>query len=312
MKRFIRSKSDDGCINLLDCSHSSRHYKMVITNTGIEKNGGGEVKDTLLTKRQQHSHPVYHIILFSEGNYHYFHNNSKIFFKPGMLTVTSPGEMHKFGPVSVRDPNSYHFLTFCLEDSINKTPLSIPFRQLLEIYTGEKLQDAAFPVDLGKRHSIYLENAIVKITEMLNSGKDFSNFSAGLLLLEVFKLLINDCFSSRESKFSTVGDISSVEKAKNYIEKHFTEQITISKISSIAALAPNYFIRKFKEEYRITPVNYQIELKINAAKTLLKTTNYQVKRVAGEVGFRDIYYFSRQFKKTTGMSPGKFRAGKPD
>ena len=161
---------------------------------------------------------------------------------------------------------------------------------------------------LSKTQSNYIENAISKITELLNSGGgDLSSLSAGITTLEVFKIIIQECFSVGKTGINIPRDTIPEEKVKEFIEINFREELSIKDLSNIAALESNYLIRKFKNRYKTTPINYQIELKINAAKTLLQTTDFQIKKIAHETGFNDIYYFSRQFKKHTGMTPTQFR-----
>jgi len=52
---------------------------------------------------------------------------------------------------------------------------------------------------------------------------------------------------------------------------------------------------------------YQHRLRIQAASNLLLTTQHPIKKIADLVGFNDVYFFSRMFKKHKGTPPGRFR-----
>ena len=65
--------------------------------------------------------------------------------------------------------------------------------------------------------------------------------------------------------------------------------------------------KRFKKETRVSLHQYFIQLKINAAKTMLSNLSYNVSDIANFLGFEDPYYFSRLFKRKTGVSPKKFR-----
>ena len=125
-------------------------------------------------------------------------------------------------------------------------------------------------------------------------------------MLDIFNFIIHECCREAPPIDENKDNIS-LDKAKKYIEKNFNQAISIAELANIAAFEPSYFIRKFKKTFEVTPITYQMELKINAAKTLLKTTDFNISRIADQVGINDIYYFSRLFKKVTGLPPGKFR-----
>ena len=69
----------------------------------------------------------------------------------------------------------------------------------------------------------------------------------------------------------------------------------------------SWFIRNFKEYTEATPTQYIQSLRISNAQTLLETTNYNVSEIAQILGYDDPFYFSRVFKKQSGLSPSEFR-----
>ncbi len=92
-----------------------------------------------------------------------------------------------------------------------------------------------------------------------------------------------------------------------YIERNFSEDITLEKLASMAFMSKRHFGRVFKNNYHIAPIEYVINLRIAHACSLLKGTGMSVSLIALKSGFSDINYFSRCFKKIKGMSPKKYK-----
>jgi len=70
-----------------------------------------------------------------------------------------------------------------------------------------------------------------------------------------------------------------------------------------------HLCRLFRAAYGITPVRYINNLRMDQAKLLLRDTTMTVSEIAYQVGLSDAGYFSRLFRKLTGHSPGRYRAG---
>lgn len=99
-----------------------------------------------------------------------------------------------------------------------------------------------------------------------------------------------------------------VERAKRYIELHAFEPVTLSDVSREIGLSPFTTIRQFKAITGCTPHAYLLEIRLDAAKRLLAGTTASVESIAKRVGFDDLAYFSRFFKRRTGITPSGFRA----
>jgi len=63
----------------------------------------------------------------------------------------------------------------------------------------------------------------------------------------------------------------------------------------------------FKQYTGIAPVQYQLDLKIRRAREMLVSTDRTIKEIAYDLGFQSIHYFSRLFKKKTGVAPSEIR-----
>lgn len=94
---------------------------------------------------------------------------------------------------------------------------------------------------------------------------------------------------------------------KNYIDTHYTSNLNLDYLSSIAHMNKYYLIHVFKKFMNISPINYLIEKRISVSKFLLETTEYSMEQISDIVGFTSQSYFNQTFKKRVGISPTKYR-----
>ena len=88
---------------------------------------------------------------------------------------------------------------------------------------------------------------------------------------------------------------------------NYMKRITLNDISEHVAFSVSYLSRMFKEEKGINLTSYINEVRVRNAKLLLKGSDAPLSEVAYLTGFDDQSYFSKVFKKHTGVTPGKYR-----
>jgi len=104
-------------------------------------------------------------------------------------------------------------------------------------------------------------------------------------------------------------DISTVNRAKRYIEEHYKEDISRDEIAQFAYVTPNYLSKRFHEQTGMSLREYINRLRVEEAKRLLLSTNNPISTIALDMGFGNISYFSTVFRKITGLSPNEYRDG---
>ena len=95
--------------------------------------------------------------------------------------------------------------------------------------------------------------------------------------------------------------------AIDFMDSRYLEAPGLEAIAETVHLAPNYFHRKFSEIFHVTPFDYMMRRRMNAARQLLGGTGLNVKQVAARVGYDNPFYFSRLFAKHFGLSPSQLR-----
>jgi two-component system, response regulator YesN len=98
-----------------------------------------------------------------------------------------------------------------------------------------------------------------------------------------------------------------IYKAVDYIKRKYMERITLEDVAMHVYLTPSYFSKIFKSEMKCNFVTYVNKMRINASKALLSNISIPLTEISNIVGFEDQSYFTKVFKKSTGITPGKFR-----
>ncbi len=100
---------------------------------------------------------------------------------------------------------------------------------------------------------------------------------------------------------------SQVERCLGFIHEHYAREYSVEALAKSAAVSPSYLFRAFRKKTGVTPMHYRNIVRVDKAKLLLLDRALKVDAVAERVGFGDVKYFARVFKKETGTSPSEFR-----
>ncbi|MDD3278693.1 MAG: AraC family transcriptional regulator [Lachnospiraceae bacterium] len=127
------------------------------------------------------------------------------------------------------------------------------------------------------------------------------------LLSKYLTDILTDMILYTPSQTNTGNHSSLIEETVSYINEHFVEELSVNTLARQAMLSPYHFIRIFKEETGFTPHEYLINIRLNTAKYMLKTTRDSVKNICYNCGFSNESVFCTSFKKNVGMTPAAYR-----
>ena len=140
-----------------------------------------------------------------------------------------------------------------------------------------------------------------QLREMLNSikgsGNDFE------LSKKIYSLLCD--LMKPEDKSAKA--LSAVDRAKEFINNHFAEDIKVENMANAVNMSPTYFSKQFKAVTTFSPYEYLQSIRLAKAKELLLKTDLPVLEIAYRTGFNSDANFIYFFKNETGISPLKFR-----
>ncbi|MDR2020138.1 MAG: helix-turn-helix domain-containing protein [Treponema sp.] len=253
--------------------------------------------DKLAWHGRYHTHGSgdYEVHLFLEGNGLFLLNRSKFIIQGNRLFLTKPREFHSILPDAVRRPISYYAILF------EPDPAAAPDRELISLIEAR---------DLSARRSTGIESRERFLVEELyhltrDAGRERA---AEYLLLSLLYRWYGEPFP-RSGEMIPDRNIRGdhAERALALMEKSIREKLDVGSLAGRLNLSEEHFIRLFHKKLGMSPFQYFIRLKIEAASAYLVDTNLTIASVAEHFGFENPFHFSRVFKKCTGLSPCHYR-----
>ena len=145
-------------------------------------------------------------------------------------------------------------------------------------------------------------NKFTKLWQCWSNEEKYYQFLCRTMLQEILYLLL--VFHSKSNVNMALKAASPVEE---YIRKNFTQKITLEDLTQITNRSVSHTCKLFSEAYGISPKQYLLELRLNQAKKLIRSTNLSISEISAQCGFNDVFYFSRQYKIKNGLSPSAER-----
>jgi len=102
--------------------------------------------------------------------------------------------------------------------------------------------------------------------------------------------------------------MSRVDLVRQYLAEHYPEDISSETLSARFGFVPSYLSKVFRRQTGISPTEYLTGLRMAKAKELLASKpGLLIRDAAMLVGYKDPYYFSKLFKKATGLWPSEYQ-----
>lgn len=136
------------------------------------------------------------------------------------------------------------------------------------------------------------------------AGKDIARQCA--------KIMLMDPHREHQTPYGMAGfrknhNNKGVLKAQQFIEENYSEPILVKAMADVAALGERTFLRQFQAATGKSPGQYLQQVRIEAAQTLLETTDLSVDSVAESIGYMDVSAFRKLFKRIMGYTPSTYR-----
>lgn len=139
-----------------------------------------------------------------------------------------------------------------------------------------------------------------------------SGVSAQLRMKSMLFEFLYELFSQLKHSKDRGSPSDLVAYALRYIHEHYAEAVTMDQLADLLGCNSSYMYRLFKAEIGKSPNDYIIGVRMEQARQYLRTTQLNLREIALSVGYSDVYYFSRLFKKQFGVSPLQSRKRKSE
>jgi AraC-like DNA-binding protein len=235
----------------------------------------------------RHSHDYYVIGYVEAGVQAYTYRGVRHYTPAGQIFFVNPGEIHT-GEAAT--PAGYIYRTM------------YPRGGLMEQVTEDVTGRATLP---------FLKEAVVRdriLAQHLRAfhlalARDESRVIVESLLLSSLAYLITN-HADPQPRCRPVGrERDCVRRARDYIEAHCGENVSLSQLTAVVGLSPFYFARAFERETGLPPHAYLETVRIRKARELLDRGK-PIVEVSLAVGYSDQSHFTNRFKRALGITPG--------
>ena len=157
---------------------------------------------------------------------------------------------------------------------------------------GEPIEIARGVYDDWNCDGTKLSNFVERLLAAYTGSAEI--LSVKLYLLRLIHLLAQGLTYSSK-------DYNMIKPALKYIEEHFTENTHISVYAKVCHISESHLRKKFSETIGMSPIKYRNELRLTEAKNLYRN-GLTMQEISDRLGFYDVSYFSRVYKKAMGDS----------
>lgn len=239
---------------------------------------------------RRHIHRTVIIGLVDQGRRHIIHQHGMTHISENEMFVLNPGQVHS----CCCDGSSRH----------SYRVLSVSYQTLQSISRQVYKRDAP---------SLYFNDIELKSTRLVEKFKCvFKRIEnrepaakTEIILCSFLSQLVRLVSKKRSATDSKCVQKDSIQRVCRYIQTHYADPLSLEKMAGIACLSPFHFQREFKRILGITPCEYISDFRIHQSEKMLLKSESLVD-IAGRTGFVDQSHFSKVFKKTMGIPPGKF------
>lgn len=138
-------------------------------------------------------------------------------------------------------------------------------------------------------------------------SEQFIKLNLELFLLHMIRMQLNGWHSSPTVKsIKQRNDSRTYENIVSYLEEHVRERLTIDEICKDNLIGRFQLQKLFREQNQSGVIDYFSHLKIEYAKQLIRENHQNFTQISDYLGYTSVHYFSRQFKKLTGMTPSEY------
>lgn len=246
-----------------------------------------------LTTLRAAGRPDYQILYIASGKAEFILGGSPVTISAGNMVLYGPGEYQKYTYLLKDRPEVYwvHFTGYQVTGLLAEAGLSLEGRRILRTGCVSRYQEL-----------------FLSMIRELQLPRPLSTDFAALYLKE---LLLNVRRQIDEGGQNKPQLLKEMEHAVRYFNENFSAEIDIADYADGLHMSTCWFIRSFKQYVGMPPLKYLTAIRINKAKELLESTNCPVSEIGSIVGYENPLYFSRIFKKQTGLSPAGYRKSLP-
>lgn len=195
----------------------------------------------------------------------------------------------------VNEELEYYFIFY-------KASFSYPVRQEIN-YLKEKRDIFQMQYNFIPNYPFVIHDKVQSMYKSWHQSQWLERFQAKTLFYQI----VLSIYQQLSKQGIEIQQTDLTEQIKLYIEEHYTQPIRLDSIADRLNYSVSHLSALFKNETGYSLIEYVTHIRMEKAVASLRATNIALKEIAKSVGYNDVHYFNRLFKKHIGMSPGKYR-----
>ncbi len=244
-----------------------------------------------------HWHSELEIIKVSKGKLTLFINNTEYLLCCGDIMFIDGGSIHRCIPFDC----VYECIVFNIE------MLTRHRNDITEKYINP-LSEASLDLNhIISNSDGEIHSEICRLFKEVSDKKPFYELATYSLLFNIFCLLYRSEKLTDSQDKTYTSQTRKIMTVLKWLNKNFSQNVTLEKLAEISGLSEKYLCRIFKEYTSKTIINYLNELRVDNAYYEIVAKGKNVTQAALDSGFNDLSYFSKTFKKYKGISPSELR-----
>lgn len=256
------------------------------------------VRDARLT--YYHSHSILEIAYILSGKGQYIIDGVTYDVKQGDLLVCNPGVMHQSIITNPTDPTLEFVAGISDLHFLNMEPNSI------------QLPDGCPVLNLTNEVKREISRCCYEIIDENMTTQPGRYYLVQAQMIKILILLYRSIAEKPKDEvvgvpFESYSKSYVVQRIIQYLRANYSQHVSLDQIAQNMYLSPVYISKIFKEKTGDSPINYLIQIRLGKAKEMLEENRGSIRTIAAQVGYDDVYHFSKLFKKYYGVSPLYYR-----
>ncbi len=254
-----------------------------------------------------HWHEEIEILVVTKGSAVLILNNDRYELKEGYVAFILPNHLHL---VTVLLGDTFDFYAVVFHPDLLSSFIQDVIQQ--QYFDSVLQENILFPTVLSAQEAkeFGIADVLSDIYALFAKKEPCFELLIKARLYVVWSLYyLHGTSSASVSERTSDYRIALVKSIIDYIHTHYESQITLDILAAYFHLSREHLCRLFKKMTRMSPIEYLNFYRISTSTRLLRQTDHEISDIALEIGFNNISYFNRTFKRYMHVTPGEYRKG---
>lgn len=235
---------------------------------------------------------------------------------PGHSFIIFFSENQNMFDIKINVPSDYYLVSAMSPEICHEEKKSDTFNRYIAIFIDKNFFHEQYSIYNSSEPKSYFWTQFTVKKDIMTFIKKFMieyeehSFGQNLLLNSLSIIITHELIRSilnLKSSKDIVPKKDQIQTTINYMNQNFYSKITIKSLSMLINMSESNFIRTFKKETGMAPIEYLISIRIKKAKKFLREGNNTITEISTKCGFYSISHFSACFVKQLGISPSDYK-----